>query len=491
MTPPGEIISGRYRIIRPLATGGMSRIWLAADESSTVPGAPPVVIKQCTVPEGLASAQRDLVREWALPEAQAAARVRHPNLIRTLEVLPDEDGPWIVMEFLPSRSLQEIVEVSGALPAHQVATIGLAILAALGAARRAGLLHLDVKPGNVLITGDGRVVLTDFGPAVTPAAVDALTRAGVVLGSPKYIAPERLFDRLSAEQADLWSLGATLYHAVEGRPPYLRESTSAILRALADSPPDPPRRAGPLTPVLTGLLRRDPAERLTAAQVRLHLQRIARSSGPVPRRARPVLRRRLTAAAAVVTLLTTLTAVGASASSSRTPDAAAPLTSASAAPAPLPADFAWWNDPSGFRVALPRDWRPVLGPSDVVAFEGPRGEPSLRVSRWAGASPDSGAAVPSAASVSADSVAALLAEEQEVELSEYRRVRIEALSTPPGAIWEYTFQGTGDVAMRGLRRVIGVGDRAYVLEWRVDRAGWVAGLPQLSVILNTFTRPSP
>ncbi|WP_229073686.1 serine/threonine-protein kinase [Actinoplanes sp. DH11] len=273
MIPVGEVVAGRYRIVRPLADGGMSRVWLATDDRTGTPRE--VAVKHCTIPEGLGPAQRDVVREWAYPEARAAARVRHRHLIHTLEVCPDGDGHWIVMEYVPSRSLQEVVESDGPLPAQRVATIGLALLAALTAAHGSGVLHLDVKPGNVLIGDDDRVVLTDFGPAVTTAGIEAFTDAGVVLGSPKFIAPERLFEHRSTVAADLWSLGATLYHAVEGRPPYVRSSTTAVLRALADSDPDPTRLAGPLTPILTGLLRRDPADRMGAAELETRLRRVA------------------------------------------------------------------------------------------------------------------------------------------------------------------------------------------------------------------------
>jgi hypothetical protein len=273
MVPVEEVVAGRYRIVRPLANGGMSRVWLATDDRAGV--ARQVALKQCTIPDGLAPAQRQAVLEWAFPEARAAARVRHPNLIHTYGVHPDPAGPWIVMEYVPSRSLQEIIEDDGPLPPARVAGIGLAVLAALAAANDAGVLHLDVKPGNVLIGDDGRVVLTDFGPAVTSDGIRALTEAGVVLGSPKYIAPERLFEHTSTVASDLWSLGATLYHAVEGRPPYLRSSTTGVLRALADTEPEPPRRAGALTPVLEGLLRRDPATRLTVAEVEVKLRKAA------------------------------------------------------------------------------------------------------------------------------------------------------------------------------------------------------------------------
>ncbi|BBH67225.1 hypothetical protein ACTI_39100 [Actinoplanes sp. OR16] len=291
MVPVGEVVAGRYRIVRPLANGGMSRVWLASDDRAGV--ARQVALKQCTIPDGLVPAQRDVVREWSFPEARAAARVRHPNLVHTLEVCPDAAGPWIVMEYVPSRSLQEIVEREGALPPARVAEIGLTLLSALTAAHDAGVLHLDVKPGNVLIGDDGRVVLTDFGPAVTAAGLTALTDAGVVLGSPKYIAPERLFDHSSTIASDLWSLGATLYHAVEGRPPFIRPSTTGVLRALADSEPEPPRRAGPLTPVLIGLLRRDPATRLGPEELEARLREAARLRSPRSRWWHPRRRRDL------------------------------------------------------------------------------------------------------------------------------------------------------------------------------------------------------
>src|SRR4051794_13428531 len=179
------------------------------------------------------------------------------------------------MEYVPSRSLMDVIFDEGPLPPGRVAAIGLDLLAGLAAAGEADVLHLDVKPSNVLIAEDGRVVLTDFGPAGTRAGVTALADAGIILGSPKYVAPERLFDGRSDERSDLWSLGATLYHAVEGRTPFKRATVDDTLRAADTGHRDPPDRAGPLTPVLLGLLRREPAERMPAAEVRSRLRRIA------------------------------------------------------------------------------------------------------------------------------------------------------------------------------------------------------------------------
>ena len=251
----GQLVAGRYRVVRPLAAGGLGGVWLAADETT----GRPVAIKRCELPGGLTPDEQDLFRVWTVREARAYAAVQHPNVIRTLDVLPDDDAPWIVMEYVPCRSLQQVIDEAGALPPARVAGIGLAVLEGLLAVRRAGLLHLDVKPGNVLIADDGRVVLTDFGPAVTVDGIRALAAAGIILGSPKYLAPERLTGGVASPESDLWSLGATLYHAVEGRPPYVRATTVDTLLALAEGPPDPPVRAGPLTRVIESLLRHDPA----------------------------------------------------------------------------------------------------------------------------------------------------------------------------------------------------------------------------------------
>ena len=185
MVTVGQQVAGRYRLLRPLAAGGMGGVWLAHDEADDNL----VALKKCALPDGLTRDEQDLFRVWTVREARAFAVVGHPNVVRTLDVLPGDDEPWIVMEYVPSRSLQQVIDESGPLPPARVAGVGLAVLEALLAVRRVGLLHLDVKPGNVLIADDGRAMLTDFGPAVTTAGLRALAAAGIVLGSPKYLAP--------------------------------------------------------------------------------------------------------------------------------------------------------------------------------------------------------------------------------------------------------------------------------------------------------------
>jgi serine/threonine protein kinase len=185
----------------------------------------------------MSESERDLVRDRTMREARAAARLNHPNVVKIYDVVHAEGRPWIVMEYVRSRSLHEVIEQDGPLPPRRAAHIGLCVLYALTAAHRAGVLHRDVKPHNVLITDDGRVVLTDFGLATFDDGEGAMTRAGLVMGSPQDVAPERARDGVSTVETDLWSLGATLFAAVEGHSPYARETAMATLTALATAPP--------------------------------------------------------------------------------------------------------------------------------------------------------------------------------------------------------------------------------------------------------------
>ena len=209
-----------------------------------------------------------------------AARLNHPNVVGVYDVVDEDDRPWIIMELVPFRSLRDRVQADGPLTPAQAAQVGLGILAALRAAHKAGVLHRDVKPANVLLAPEGRVVLTDFGIArATDSPV--LTGTGVLIGSPSYISPERARGSRAAAAADLWALGACLYAAVEGRPPFDREGALASLTAVVTEEPDPPTHAGPLWPVISGLLRKEPDERLSAAQVEEMLQRLAEGAAPL------------------------------------------------------------------------------------------------------------------------------------------------------------------------------------------------------------------
>ena len=264
------LVAGRYRLHEPVGSGGMGRVWMARDEMLDRD----VAVKEFVPPDWMTEAERARLRDRTLREARSAARLNHPHVVRIYDVVHADDLPWIVMEYVPSRSLHQVVNTDGPFSPAATARIGLAVLDALTAAHRAGVLHRDVKPHNVLIGTDGRVVLTDFGLA-TFVDDGAVTGPGLVVGSPQYVSPERARDGSSTPESDLWSLGATLYAAVEGRSPYARESAMATLMALATEPPDPPMLAGPLVPVLTGLLQHEPGDRLTASQVEERLRAIA------------------------------------------------------------------------------------------------------------------------------------------------------------------------------------------------------------------------
>ncbi|MFC7481053.1 serine/threonine-protein kinase [Luedemannella flava] len=276
MTDARPLLAGRYRLVRQLGQGGMGRIWLAVDETLNRD----VAVKEIVPPPGLTEADLAELRPRTLREARSAARLNHPNVVRIYDVLTTETYPWIVMEYVAGRSLDEVVNTDGPLTPAQTAEIGLGVLGALVAAHAAGILHRDVKPANILITDAGRVVLTDFGLA-TIAGDPAVTRTGVIIGSPAFMAPERVRDGVGGEESDLWSLGTTLYFAVEGRSPYLRASTVATIAAIATEDPPPARRAGKIKPVLAGLLRREPGDRLTADATERLLRKVAGTSAKV------------------------------------------------------------------------------------------------------------------------------------------------------------------------------------------------------------------
>jgi eukaryotic-like serine/threonine-protein kinase len=269
LVQPDRVLVGRYRLITPLGSGGMGTVWLARDELLDRQ----VGVKEVRPPAGVTERERGMLRERTLREARIAARLRHPNVVAVHDVIEDGDQPWIVMELGPARSLRDVIQQGGPLTPQQAAQIGLQVLAALRAAHAIGIMHRDVKPDNVLLDTDGRAVLADFGIAHAQDS-PILTASGVILGSPSYIAPERARGERGGRESDLWSLGATLYSAVEGRPPYDRPGALVTAMAAAREDPDPPRRAGLLWPVISGLLRNDPGQRLEAAAVEQMLHRV-------------------------------------------------------------------------------------------------------------------------------------------------------------------------------------------------------------------------
>ena len=277
LTEAGRLLSGRYRLSAEIGRGGMGVVWQARDELLNRD----VAVKEVVWPPHFTEAEQQVACQRAVREAQMAGRLAHPNVVRIYDILEEDGHPWIIMELLPYQSLRDLVREEGPLTPARAAQVGLGVLAALGAAHARGVLHRDVKPANILVAPDGRVVLTDFGIA---RAVDSptFTTLGTLVGSPSYIAPERARGGQSTPAGDLWGLGACLYAAVEGHPPFERDAPLATLTAVVADEPEEAVHAGPLWPVISALLRKDPDERLDAAQTERLLREVAGNDEAAP-----------------------------------------------------------------------------------------------------------------------------------------------------------------------------------------------------------------
>ncbi|MFF1625289.1 serine/threonine-protein kinase [Streptomyces sp. NPDC058272] len=271
----GLLLAGRYRLVDIIGSGGMGRVWRAHDEVLHRA----VAVKELTA--ALYVAEGDLARLLARThaEARAAARINHSAVVTVHDVLEHDNRPWIVMELVEGNSLADEVKERGRVEPAEAARIGVWVLRALRAAHTAGVLHRDVKPGNVLLSADRRVLLTDFGIAQVEGDT-TITRTGEIVGSVDYLAPERVRGHDPGPASDLWALGATLYTAVEGRSPFRRTSPLSTMQAVVDEEPTPSRYAGPLEPVITALLRKDPAARPDAAEAEQMLAEAAEGRRP-------------------------------------------------------------------------------------------------------------------------------------------------------------------------------------------------------------------
>ncbi|GAA3121709.1 hypothetical protein GCM10017600_16590 [Streptosporangium carneum] len=334
------VLAGRYRALDRLGAGGMGVVWRARDELLHRE----VAIKEVLLSRNLTEAERAETRERTLREARAAARLSHPSIVAVHDVVAQDGRPWIVMDLIRGRSLDQAIRQDGPLPPRRVAAIGVAVLDALSLAHSRGIMHRDVKPANIMLADDGGVLLTDFGIATVEGDAQ-LTSADSLVGSPGYIAPERLRGG-DGPAADLWSLGAALFAAVEGRGPFQRNVPVATLGAVLTEPTPFPSRAGDLAPVLLAVLEKEPRQRPGEAALRTALQRVAQgmpagplspATGPVtqpspePRRATRSGRGRAgwlvgagVAAAAVGVTATVLLTTGGSGTPSPSPTSADP-----------------------------------------------------------------------------------------------------------------------------------------------------------------------
>lgn len=522
MEPESDSTDGelrdRYRLIALVGTGGMGRVWRARDELLDRE----VAVKEVRGPDALPDLDRAELLRNTVREARAAARLDHPNVIRVFDVVRSAGRSWIVMEYVPSRSLHEVVALDGPLSHQHAARVGLAVLDALDAAHRAGVLHLDVKPHNVLIADDGRVVLTDFGLATIVAA--PVGPAEPVLGSPHYVAPERYRYGISSRQADLWSLGATLYTAVEGRPPFSRADVATSLSALLTDAPDPPQHPGPLHAVIAGLLTPDPAQRMTLADARTAMRDLTRRAVgvhavPTQRRspenavryrsaAAPVIappvetepeRVPVTAparwrglliaglASAVVVTLAGSAAVraygGSSAHPIATASASTPLGACADAqplvdtgvdaPVSLPQGWLWHVDTGGFALPVPQGWsRGAMGGG--VCFGDPGGVRSFSVERGG--------------ALNGEPVRHWQDVERDQTPPGYQKVSMgPLLITGGGADWEYSWQPPSGPRLHTYRMLLAAGDdRSYALTWTTRDTDWDLDLPIQRLLVSGF-----
>ena len=527
-------IGGRYRLDRSIGQGGMGTVWQGHDELL----GREVAIKEVRFPPELGKQEIADLRERTLREARATARLSHPNVITTYDVVEEDDRPWIVMELLKTHSLSEVLRDEGPLPPHRVAEIGLGVLAALETAHAQGVVHRDVKPSNVLVTADGRPVLTDFGIA-TMAGDPALTSTGVVLGSPAYMSPERARGKAFGPESDLWSLGVTLFAAAEGRPPFESDNALGTLTAVISDPVPPMTVGGPLALAVGGLLRKDPQERASIATVRKQLQEAAadrttqaaaplagtvaldragrtealpaagvgsaapRPAAPTPPPSGPTTygddgRRRngLLVAALVVGLLL----IGAivsfallpggdgdknTADPKTTPSTSAPATKTSSPPASstsapppsddgVPAGYQLYEDPSGFSLAVPDGWRAEQSSATAVDIKAPDGGSFLRVDQTDQPKDDAKKAW----------------EEQEKsvkkDLPDYHRISIETVDYNgwDAADWEFTFGSDTHVLNRGF---VPDDSHGYALYLSTSEDRWASSQDVFQTAADTFT----
>ncbi|BET48180.1 serine/threonine-protein kinase [Kitasatospora aureofaciens] len=271
----GRLVAGRYRLGEAIGSGGMGRVWRAHDEVLHRT----VAIKELTAALYVSESDQAILLARTRGEARAAARINHSAVVTVHDVLEHDGRPWIVMELVEGRSLADAVKDEERVDPREAARIGLWVLRALRAAHTAGVLHRDVKPGNVLLADDGRVLLTDFGIAQIEGD-STITRTGEVVGSVDYLAPERVRGHDPGPSSDLWALGATLYTAVEGRSPFRRTSPLTTMQAVVEEEATEPRYAGALAPVISALLRKDPAERPDATEAEHLLAQAAEGRRP-------------------------------------------------------------------------------------------------------------------------------------------------------------------------------------------------------------------
>ncbi|MFG3024091.1 protein kinase [Streptomyces sp. NPDC048254] len=499
MAEEGRLVAGRYRLTERIGRGGMGTVWRADDEVL----ARQVALKQIHARPQLSDDELATLYERTRREARSAARVVHPNVIVVHDVVDDGGRPCIVMEYVPATTLADLLDGGRTLAPEEAARIGLGMVAALRSAHTAGVLHRDVKPGNVLLGPDDRVVLTDFGIALT-AGSSTLTQTGQMVGSIPYMAPERLRGLTPGPASDLWSLGATLYQAMEGRPPFRRETAMETAYAIVTDPVEPMKQAGPLEPLVRLLLSKDPADRPSAEQTERAL--LATWSGaltevvpppaPVPltasasptvsapatvsappaapraRRRRRARRGRLALVAGAVALAA---AAGTAVTLLHTPAGRTPTSTPSSSP--LPQGYHRVTDKTlGVSFPVPDGWKAGTRAPDEVTYKDPTGLAGVTIGTVepAGANP-----ITHFAGIEANT---------KVNYPTYRKLRMQRTDFrgQPAAIWEFTFRGR----VRVFRAVdLGYGregGREYDIYLSAPDAAWATYRPVFDNVRDGF-----
>ncbi|MEU1345340.1 serine/threonine-protein kinase [Streptomyces sp. NPDC005827] len=500
MSDEGRLVADRYRLTERIGRGGMGTVWRADDEVL----ARQVALKQIHARPQLSDDELATLYERTRREARSAARVVHPNVVVVHDVVEDDGRPCIVMEYVPATTLADVLDGGRTLPPEEAARIGLGMIAALRAAHAAGVLHRDVKPGNVLLGPGDRVVLTDFGIALT-AGSSTLTQTGQMVGSIPYMAPERLRGLTPGPASDLWSLGATLYQAVEGRPPFRRDTAMETAYAIVTDPVEPMRHAGPLEPLVQLLLAKDPADRPSAEQTERAL--LATWSGAVTeaptvapqphgpesaqlpvsaqlsapgsggRRRRRARRGRLALAAGAVALAAAATVTALTLP--HTPAKEHPATAkASTTPAPaLPRGYHRVTDTAlGVSFPVPDGWTAGTRATDEVTYKDPTGLAGVTIGMVepAGANP-----ITHFTDIETNT---------EVNYPTYRRLRLQrtAFRGQPAAIWEFTFRGRARV-FRAIDLGYGrEGGREYDIYLSAPDAAWNTYRPVFDNVRDGF-----
>ncbi|WOX14713.1 serine/threonine-protein kinase [Streptomyces sp. N50] len=497
MSDEGRRIAGRYRLTEQIGRGGMGTVWRADDE---VLGRQ-VAVKRLHARPELSVDELATLFERTRREARSAARIAHPNVIVVHDVVDDEGRPCIVMEYVPGPTLAELLEDGRTLPYQEAARIGLGMVAALRAAHAAGVLHRDVKPGNVLLGAGDRLVLTDFGIAMTDGT-STLTKTGEMVGSIHYMAPERVRGLTPGTASDLWALGATLYQAVEGRPPFRRVTAMETAYAIAVDPLEPMKQAGPLEPLIEALLVKEPGERPTAEQTERALQSAwwgestaqlqppeadltAMAAEPKPAGDSGRGRRRsrkgfvigaisIAVAAAVAATAFVLHTTSKSAPAHATSQ---PTTTASASASPVPEGYHLVRDRQlGVSFPVPDGWKAGKRTAEGVTYTDETGLAGITIGIVDPAGPD-----PSThfADIEANT---------KVNYPSYRRLRMQqtTFQQQPAAIWEFTFQGRARV-FRAIDLGFGrEGGREYDIYLSAPDAKWDAYRPVFDRVRDGF-----